>query len=197
MKYAATTLLLLFASVAFAQSSWAPRSVDVSWGASAPRLSFSAKDLADARVRTELSSGLRKRFVVTTEAFVEGSNEKIARRQFACAVTSDLWDEGYVVRIGTLTEQLKTLDEVLDRCLGVQGLIVGESKNWAARRGREVYFAVRAEFNPISPKQCSELIKSSSGDDTAAPITISLVRRRICKAERIVEFRSPVFRVPR
>lgn len=196
MKHALTILLCLVASVALAQSSWPPRPVEVAWRTGAPRVSFSAKDLADARVRAELSSGLRKRLVVTTEAFLDGSNEKIARRQFACSVTSDLWDEGYVVRIGTLTEQLATLDEVLDRCLAVRGLIVGESRSWDARRGRDAYFAVRAEFNPISPRQCSELIKSSSSDDTTAPITISLVRRRICKAERVLEFRSPVFQVP-
>lgn len=196
MKHLVTILLCLIASVALAQSSWAPRSVEITWRTGTPRVSFSAKDLADARVRAELSSGLRKRLVVTTEAFLEGSNQKIARRQFACSVTSDLWDEGYVVRIGTLTEQLTTLDEVLERCLAVRGLIVGESRSWATRRGRDVYFAVRAEFNPISPKQCSDLIKSSSGDDTTAPITISLVRRRICKAERVIEFRSSVFEVP-
>jgi hypothetical protein len=55
---------------------------------------------------------------------------------------------------------------------------------------------VRAEFNPISKKQCRELIRPSSGGDPVGPISVNIVRRRICKAERSIAFRSEILRVP-
>jgi hypothetical protein len=55
---------------------------------------------------------------------------------------------------------------------------------------------VKAEFNPISKKQCSELIRPTSGDDPIGPVTINIVRRRICKAERTIDFRSEYLEVP-
>jgi len=159
-------------------------------------VSFSAKDLADERVQQELSSGLRKRLVVTVGSHLKGSNWRMAMRQFGCDVTLDLWDDDYLVRIGNQSERLKTLEDVLNRCLAVQGLFAGEPKSYEPQRGKEMYFAVKAEFNPISKKQCSELIRPTSGDDAIGPITVNIVRRRICQAERTIEFRSVYVRVP-
>ena len=117
-------------------------------------------------------------------------------RQFSCDVTRDLWEDGYLVRIGDHSERLKTLDQVLDRCLVVQGLFVGEPKSYELQKGKDIYFAVRAEFNPISKKQCTELIRPTSGDDPVGPISVNIVRRRICRAERTVQFRSANLKVP-
>ena len=160
------------------------------------KVSFSAKDLADARVRQELSSGLRKRLVVTVSSHLKSSNWQMAVRQFGCDVTLDLWDDDYRVRIGSRSERLDTLEQVLDRCLSVQGLFAGEPKSYEPQKGREMYFVVKVEFNPISKKQCSELIRPTSGNDPVGPITINSVRRRICRADRTVEFRSEALKVP-
>jgi hypothetical protein len=172
------------------------RDVSVAWTRGTPKVSFSARDLADDRVRQELASGLRKRIVVTVASHLKSSNWRIAVRQFGCDVTRDLWEDGYLVRIGAQSERLKTLGEVLDRCLEVKGLFVGEPKSYEPHGGRQIYFAVNVEFNPISKKQCSELIRPSSSDDPVGPITVNIVRRRICKAERTVHFRSSILRVP-
>jgi hypothetical protein len=191
-----TALALLFASVAVAQIHLPARKVEVQWDRGAPRVTFSAKDLADDRVREELSSGLRKRVVVHVSSHFKSSNWSLVQRSFSCDITKDLWEDGYLVRIGSRTERLKTLDKVLARCLDVKGLFVGEPKNYVENAGREIYFFVRAEFNPISKKQCSELIRPTAGDDPVGPITVNIVRRRICRAERTVEFRSEVLKVP-
>lgn len=193
-----------FAAVAFLVASLAlvaaaqlePRDVGVVWARGTPKVSFSAKDLADDRVRQELASGLRKRIVVTVGSHLKSSNWRMAVRQFGCDVTRDLWEDGYLVRIGPQSERLKTLDQVLDRCLKVDGLFVGEPKSYEPLKGREMYFAVKAEFNPISKDQCRELIRPSSSDEPVGPITVNIVRRRICKAERTVLFRSEVLKVP-
>ncbi len=194
MRYWLPALVLLVAAVAAAQLE--PRDVEVVWTRGTPKISFSAKDLVDDRVRIELASGLRKRIVVTVASHLKSSNWQLAVRQFGCDVTRDLWEDGYLVRIGAQSERLKTLDEVLDRCLKVDGLFVGEPKSYEPREGREIYFSIKAEFNPISKKQCRELIRPSSADDPVGPITVNIVRRRICKAERTVRFRSEVLRVP-
>jgi hypothetical protein len=166
------------------------------WDRGAPQVSFSAKDLADEAVRLELSGGLRKRLVVQVSSHFKGSNHRVAYRTFSCDVTRDLWEDGYLVRIGTNSLRFKALDQVLDHCLAVEGLFVGEPKQYADHGGTEIYFFVRAEFNPISKKQCRELIRSSPGTDPVGPITMSIVRRRICQAERNVEFRSKFLKVP-
>lgn len=196
MRYGVVALVLLMAAAVFAQAGLPIRDLDVIWSRGSPKVSFSAKDLADARVREELSSGLRKRLVVTVGSHLRGSNWRMAVREFSCDVTRDLWEDGYLVRIGTRSERLKTLEDVLDRCLVVEGLFAGEPKSFEPHRGKEIYFAVQAEFNPISKKQCRELIRPTSGDDPIGPITVNIVRRRICQAERRVEFRSVYSKVP-
>ncbi|NOQ82620.1 MAG: hypothetical protein GQ551_01335 [Myxococcales bacterium] len=194
MRTRLAVLLLLAATVAYAQMPL--RDFGVIWSRGAPRVSFSARDLADERVRQELSSGLRKRLVVTVGSHLKGSDWRMTVRQFGCDVTLDLWGDDYLVRIGNRSERLKTLDDVLDRCLVVEGLFAGEPKSYEAQKGREMYFVVKAEFNPISKKQCSELIRPSTGSDPVGPITINIVRRRICRSERTIEFRSAYFKVP-
>jgi len=196
VRYWLAALVLLTATVAYAQSQLPLRDFGVTWSRGAPKVSFSVLDLADERVRQELSSGLRKRVVVTVGSHLRGSNWRMAVRQFGCDVTLDLWDDDYLVRIGNQSERLKTLDDVLNRCLAVEGLFAGEPKSYQSQKGKEMYFVVKAEFNPISKKQCSELIRPTSGNDPIGPITVNIVRRRICRAERSIEFRSAYLKVP-
>ena len=196
MRWVLAALVLLTAALALAQSHLPARKFGVTWDRGAPRVSFSADDLADEHVRRELSSGLRKRLLINVSAHYQGSNRRLAQRTFSCDITKDLWEDGYLVRIGARSERFKTLDQVLDRCLSVSGLFVGEPKNYESNKGKEIYFFVLAEFNPISKKQCSELIRPASGGDPVGPITVNFVRRRICRAERKVEFRSEFLKVP-
>jgi len=184
------------AASASAQGDLPLRDVQVEWSRGAPKVSFSAKDLADERVRKDLQSALRKRFVVTVAAHPRGSGRTVVRRQFGCDVTRDLWEDGYLVRIGNQTERLASLEKALDRCLVVQGLFVGEPKRYESYKAKEIYFSVNAEFNPISEKQCRELIRPTGNDDPIGPITVSIVRRRICRAERTIRFRGKNVQVP-
>ena len=196
MRFWLAAALLAVTAVAYAQSHLPARDVSVLWSRGAPKVSFSARDLADERVRQELSSGLRKRLVVTVASHFKGSNRTMVVRQFGCDVTLDLWDDSYLVRIGSRSERLKTVEQAIDRCLVVRGLFVGEPASYEPHKGTEIYFSVKAEFNPISKKQCSELIRPTSGGDPVGPITVNIVRRRICQAERTIEFRSEYLEVP-
>lgn len=187
-------LVLVAVTVALAQLKERP--IQVQWVDGRPRVSFSVKDLVDDSLRKELSSGLKKRMVITVQAFASGSNAIIGTRQFACEVTYDLWDDGYRVHIGRRTEKLPTQAKVLQRCLDVKGLLVGEAEQFDRHKGRKIYFAIRAEFNPISPGRCHELLKSGPGVDPIGPVVVNIVRRRICAAQKSLEFRSKERQVP-
>ena len=189
-------LVWLWAGSASAQRDLPLRDMQMVWSRGVPKVSFSAKDLANERVRNELRSALRKRLVVTVAAHVGGSARTIVRRNFSCDVTYDLWEDGYLVRIGTKTERLPSLEKALDRCLVVQGLFVGEPKRYEPYKGKDIFFSVKAEFNPISERQCRELIRPSGHDGPIGPITVTIVRRRICRAERTVLFRGKNVQVP-
>lgn len=198
MRVIAAILVLLLSAAASAQGKLPQREVRVSWARGIPSVSFSAKDLADEKVRKELKSALRKRMVVTVTAKSSASGRSIVQRQFGCDVTRDLWDDGYLVRIANRTERLPSLEKALNRCLVVRGLFVGDNPSrYEGYRGNDVFFVVTAEFNPISEKQCRELIRPTGSDDAVGPITVSIVRRRICQAERTVEFRGADVEVPK
>jgi hypothetical protein len=196
VRYWIAALFWLVAALAHAQAGLPVREIEVEWDRGSPKVSFSAKDLVDESARRELSSGLRKRLLVRVSAHFRSSNQRLAVRQFACDVTRDLWEDGYVARVGKQGQRFKTLDEVLTHCLLVKGLFVGEPRSYERHKGREIYFYVRAEFNPISKEQCQELIRPASGEDPVGPITVSIVRRRICQPERALEFRSDFTQVP-
>lgn len=189
--------LLLLATSAVAQRGLSERRVGVQWRDGAPHISVSARDLVDARVRRELQSGIQKRVVVTVQSYRTGSPRPIATRSFTCRVTYDLWQRAYVTRLGGETSNHQTVAEVIEHCLDVRRMRVGRSADYRSLGGRQLYFAVRAEFDPISRSRCRQLLRSSaSGGDPIGPIVVNIVRRDICQADRAVEFRSQRFTVP-
>ncbi|MFK7998706.1 MAG: hypothetical protein AB8H86_03885 [Polyangiales bacterium] len=187
--------LALLSTVALAQLR--TRRVGVRWENGVPQVSVGLRDLVSSRVRRELQSGLRKRIVVTAQAYRVGNSRALATRTFSCAVTYDLWQESYVVRIGSRSEVFQELRQVVDRCLSIRGLPVGQADQYENVHGRDIFFAVRAEFDPIDPIRCREMLRSSGGGgDPIGPIVVNIVRRDICQADRVVEFRSPVVTCP-
>ncbi|MEZ4288051.1 MAG: hypothetical protein R3A47_07885 [Polyangiales bacterium] len=186
-----------FASSASAQSSLPVRPFSVKWADAQPAISFSALSLGDSNVRKELRSGLRKRLVVTTQSYLERNQKLIETRTFSCSVTYDLWEDGFVVERGRSRVRVRSVQEVLDRCLKVSGLLAGRAEKFAAHRGETVFFAVRAEFNPISQTQCRNLVRSGQSSDSIGPVVINIVRRQICEADSAIEFRSEPVQVPK
>ncbi|MEM9730871.1 MAG: hypothetical protein AAF997_19975, partial [Myxococcota bacterium] len=126
MRILVPILVWLLTASAGAQGKVDQRDIRVSWARGTPRVSFSAKHLADEKVRKELQSALRKRIVVTVTARSSQSNRTIVQRQFGCDVTRDLWEDGYLVRIANRTERFPSLERAINRCLVVRGLFVGD-----------------------------------------------------------------------
>jgi hypothetical protein len=192
----ALALCLALTSVAFAQAHLARRRVGVAWSDGVPRLSVSIADLADARVRRSLESGLRKSIVITTQAYEVRNNHLVATREHTCSVTYDLWEDAYVIRRDRRTLVEPSLDAVIGACLVLHGFPGGAAADFARLSGDAVYFAFRAEFNPITRARCRRLLGNAGSDDPIGPVVVNIVRREICQAERAVEFRSQEVRVP-
>ena len=190
-------LLLLLAAVVGAQR-LRDRRLGVRWEDGAPRLSFSARDLVDDRaVRRSLNSGVAKRIVLTVQAYRVGSTTPLATRAFDCRITYDLWQEAYEVELGSRRRAYPSLDAAVRQCLVVRGLAVGRPGDYARLRGERVYFAVRAEFNPISARRCRQALRSSGGDtDPIGALVVNIVRLDVCRADRAIDFRSQPVRVP-
>ena len=187
--------LLLIAAGAAAQS-LATRRVGVRWRQGVPHVSVSVSDLVDPGARRALESGLQKRIIMTVQAYEVGASQPFATTRVQCAATYDLWEESYIVRIGRRSERHRSVDAVLERCLVARELAVGRRSDWASPRQRPIYFAVRAEFNPISASRCTALLRPSSSEGPIGPIVVNIVRREICAAERAVDFRSQEVAVP-
>jgi len=172
------------------------RRIGVHWQQGIPLVSVSVSDLVDARARRALNSGLQKRLIMTVQAYETNGSRPFATTTVTCAATYDLWEESYIVRIGRRSERHASIDAVLQRCLVAQDLAVGRPEDWRSRHGRRVYFAVRAEFNPISASRCTALLRPSTSDGPIGPIVVNIVRREICAAERAVDFRSQELTAP-
>lgn len=186
---------LLVTAVAMAQLG--QRRVGVDWRRGVPHVHVGIQDLANAQVRQSLQSGLRKRIVITAQAFDASNDRIISSRSFECAVTYDLWQESYAVEVGSRVERFQTVDAVVERCLGIAGMPIGRAEDYSSRSGQRIYFALRAAFDPIDRSRCRALLRSSGGGaDPIGPFVINIVRRDICSADRVVEFRSPSVRVP-
>jgi hypothetical protein len=189
-------LILVVGSIAWAQEALGSRRIGAHFRSGVPVVSFSARDLFDRHVREELGSGLRKRLVLTIQAFPEGGSSAIATVTRECSVTFDLWEDAYVVRSEAGTNVTRSLDSIVEQCLVVRRLPIGAERDFERWSGRRIFFAVRAEFNPISGRRCRELLRPSSTGDPIGPIAINIVRREICRAERAIDFRSPPMTVP-
>jgi len=196
-------LLLAFVTLsshADAQNRFPVRAIGVELGADGvPVLHFSVADLAESdAVRERLRSGIAQHLSVTVQAYRVGSTEPLLTRQATCAVSYDIFARQYVVRRGRRAVVMERYEDVIEQCLVLRRVPIGRADEWRGHAGREVFFAVRAELNPISGRRCRELLRGGrESEGPIGPIVVNIVRREICEADRVVEFRSESFRVPR
>ncbi len=192
-------LLALVTSLTSAQPRVTTRAIGVTFGDDGvPRLHFSVADLAESdEVRERLRSGIAQHLSVTVQAYRVGSAEPFLQRQATCAVSYDIFARQYVVRRGRRALVMERYEDVVEQCLVLRRVPMGRASEWRPHVGREVFFAVRAELNPISGRRCRELLRGGrESEGPIAPIVVNIVRRQICEADRVLEFRSESARVP-
>lgn len=189
--------LSLIAATAAAQHGLRLRRMGIHWSGGAPQVSFTARDLVTPALRRELADGTRQRLAITVQAYRVGSDRPLASRRMSCSVTYDVFARAFLVRMGRRSWVLPDVQSVLDRCLALRDFTVGSADDYRSARGQPIFFAARAEFNPISHRRCRQLLRRSADDSNLiGPVVISILRREICAAERVVEFRSQPVMVP-
>lgn len=166
------------------------------------RVDVEASDLADDALRRRLSSGLTQRLVTRVYAFQGDATTPIAVGVRACRVRWDPWALSFTVDVQTessdRTRTLRTMAEVLDACLDLAALPVGQARDWTAARGRTVWFAAIVELNPLSPETVHRIRRwlsrpdgaGMSGDAFFGSFVSLFVNRRIGDAERTLRYRS-------
>lgn len=203
------SLMVSLISVPEAEAQLSERRVGVTFSEGRPRVDVSMADFAnDPEVGRKLRSGLPQTFVARIYAYSASSQAPIAVAARSCRVVYDLWEERFRVQraseLGDETFAVRTLAEVVDRCLVARQLPVGTAADWQPSRGQRVYFAALVEFNPITPDTVQRirrwLARPQRGrvdSDSFFGSFVSLfVNRRIGEAERALRFQSQQVDVP-
>ena len=180
----------------------------VQWSGQRPLLSFSADDFVTSTVAEKLGSGLPQRLVTRLYAYPEGGEEPITVTVVSCRVLYDLWEGVYRVQEQTETSDrsrtVPDLKGVVQACLNVRVLGVGDGSTFMRYRGKRIYFGAIVELNPLSPDTVQRirrwLSKSGSGqlrgDAFFGSFVSIFVSRRLGSAEHTLAFRSGSFSVP-
>jgi hypothetical protein len=183
------------------------RALSMAWQ-SAPVLTFSLRDFVDAPVLKKLQSGLPQTVTTRVYAYAENSREPLTVTALTCRVVYDLWDGTY--RIERQTEKTdrtlsaKTTDGVVQQCLEIQSLTLGEAAAYQREHGRYIYFGVVVELNPLSQDTVQRIrrwLAQPSGSELEGNAFFGsfvsiFVGRKLGSAEKTLTFRSQLFVVP-
>ncbi|HMI92954.1 MAG TPA: hypothetical protein VK509_16375, partial [Polyangiales bacterium] len=93
---------------------------------------------------------------------------------------------------------------VMNACLDVRAMALGDATAFGKYRGRSIYFAAIIELNPVSPDTVQRirrwLSKSNGsqlrGDAFFGSFVSIFVSRRMGSAEHTLAFRSATYSVP-
>lgn len=184
------------------------RTLGVNFRDGVPALSFSARDLITNDIRQKLTRGTRQLMVMRVYAYLQSRERPIAITQTSCEVTYDVWEEEFRVQkadaANETTVRVATLEQVIDRCLVVHDLRVGQPADWRAFQGRQVSFAAILEFNPMSRATVRRVRQWLShpgggrleGEAFFGSFVSIFINRNIGDAERTLRFESQTVLVP-
>jgi hypothetical protein len=183
------------------------RALSVAWQ-STPALTFSLHDFVDAAVLKKLQSGLPQTVTTRVYAYAESGHDPLALTALTCRIVYDLWDGTYRVERQTeksdRTLSVKSIEGVVQQCLEIQGLSLGEAAAYQRERGRYVYFGVVVELNPLSQDTVQRIrrwLARPSGSELEGNAFFGsfvsiFVGRKLGSAEKTLSFRSQLFVVP-
>ncbi len=207
----ASLLALSLAATALAQDvPIGRRRIGVHWEDGVPHLDFSARDLITDAVRDGLRSGFWRPVVMRTYAYRE-NGQLITVTARSCRVYWDPWERDYTVEVDdsqteeSVTLRFRTVDGVARRCLAAQRAPIGRAEDFRRYAGERIYFAVIAEYNPLSPDAVQRIRRwlARSGGARAGeeaffgPMVSVFINRHVGSAERTLHFRSQLEAVPR
>jgi hypothetical protein len=200
--------LLCFVGVAFAEDLVRKRTMGIVWNEGVPHLYFSARDLINAEVEKKLDSGLPQRIAVQHFVYGPRPEEPIAAAGHSCKIVYDLWQAVYrvdheVLGGATTSMAVRTRAEVLDRCLIMRHVALGEPRDFRATN--QFYVASLIQLNPLSTSTVARIRRWLARPRTDYNVEtksffgsfVSLfVNDRIGAAERVLRLRSQDVEIP-
>lgn len=103
------------------------------------------EELAASRI----DLGGRNELVTIIRALREGQDAPMATWRRACVVVRDAWLAEYRYFCeGGPTERAPSAERVLQACLALEDVALGETDDWTGAAGSRVVFEVRRELNP-------------------------------------------------
>jgi hypothetical protein len=197
----AFVMVLLSTPLALSDDSVRQRRMGVVFREGVPHLFYSARDLINGAAEKKLDSGLPQRIVVSHLVYSPRRAEPLSVSGHSCRVVYDLWQAAYRVEIdtlggGTKTEIMSTRAEVLDRCLVMRDVPLGQARDYVGRD--RIYVASLLELNPLSSTTIARIrrwLSRPRGDDLDGrsffgSFVSLFVNDRIGSAERILRLRS-------
>ncbi len=186
------------------------RRFGIRWMGYVPEVDVSAADFVTRDVKKKLQSGLPQTIVVQVLAYQGKSKKKpLSAYAHSCRVVFDIWEETY--HLEQLTPDRRSTfvvadpSEIVKTCLELRHIRLGDSSVFRDRSGQEVYVQVVVELNPLSDKTLERIrrwlvrpggSKGLAEDSFYGSFVSLLVNPRVGSAERTLQFRSQVFRVP-
>lgn len=185
------------------------RQASFSWdrGNTTLRVSVGYRDIVDATVQKQLSSGLPTTIVMRGWVFRESGGDAVALTVKTCRVLYDLWDEVFQLTISTPGSPDKpdvalNLEGVLRKCGEARDLPLVAQAEWP--KNEPLFFAAIVEVNPVSPEMMAQ-VKRWMSRPTGANATsvggalfgsfVGLFVTRIEDAQARIAFRTQPFRI--
>lgn len=212
-RFAAAISSLLLASSTGEALAEAPlsevsrRRATFSWekAAASLRVSVSYRDIVDATVQKQLTSGLPTTIVMRGWVFRESGGEALALTAQTCRVLYDLWDEVFQLTISVPGKSDKpdvalNLEGVMRKCAEARQLPLSTTEGEYPKE--PLYFAAIVEVNPVSPEMMAQVKRWVSRPTGANPTSlggtmfgsfVGLFVTRIDSAQATLRFRTQGF----
>lgn len=168
------------------------------------RVSVSYRDIVDATVRKQLTSGLPTTIVMRGWVFKETGGDAVALTVKSCRVLYDLWDEVFQLTVSTPGSPDKpdvalNLEGVLRKCAEARELPLSAPEDYPKE---PLFFAAIVEVNPVSPEMVAQVKRWVSRPTGASSTSlggalfgsfVGLFVTRIDSAQATLQFRTQAF----
>jgi hypothetical protein len=209
---AMAALALFFSGLARADESDKPispadlpaRQANFAWDKALLRASFSYRDVLTPALLSKLSNGLPNVLAMRAFVFEAGAEHPIALAAKTCAVSDDVWDEIYRIKLtspeGSRDTAAVNIDGVLRVCGEARDLPIADRA--LMKEGVHHFLAVIVDVNPVSSEMLSQLqkwVQRPMGSTAIAPgnalfgAFVGLFVRNIGGSDRTLQFRTQSF----
>jgi hypothetical protein len=180
------------------------RTANFAWDQSLLRATFSFTDIIDGPIGQKLSNGPTSTIVVRALVFRDDDATPVTLALQTCAVTYDLWEDVYKIKLttsaGTRDLAVANLAGVTRTCGKAQDLAIATRS--AFKTGVAHFLAVLVDVNPVNATmraQMRQWMQRPAGSVEVGPgdalfsAFVGLLLRDVAQSDRTLEFRTQAF----